>query len=126
MLQELEHIQINIIYLFVLATIGISNLFIYCFFGELASESFGRMADSLYFDSNWQKFSTKLQRSVIIITTNTQRPLYYHGFGMAVLKLETATNVRDFMIFFKDSSKLFTISSMRISYSRSEVFILII
>lgn len=50
------------------------------------------MADCLY-DTNWQMFSIKLQKYVVIMIGNAQKPLYYHGFGVAVLNLVTFTKV---------------------------------
>lgn len=71
------------------------NLFAYCFFGKLATESYSGMATSL-FESNWQLLSLKMRKYVILMIGNAQRPLYYHGFQLAVLDLETFLKVKDF------------------------------
>lgn len=81
------HPDIEIFLLFWCFSISAANLFIYCFFGKLASESYAKMSDSL-FETNWQSLPIDLQKYVVIMIGNGQRPLHYHGFGVAVLNLE--------------------------------------
>lgn len=50
------------------------------------------MADCLY-DTNWQKLPIRLQKYVVLMIGNAQKPLYYHGFGVALLNLETFNGV---------------------------------
>lgn len=68
------------------------NLFFYCYFAKLATESFLKMGDSLY-ESNWTELPFELQKYLIVMIGNMQLPMYYHGFGVAVLNLETFTSV---------------------------------
>lgn len=68
------------------------NIFLYCYFGKMASESFEKVADCIY-DANWPNISVKLQKDVLIMLSNTQRPLSYDGFGVLVLNLQTFTSV---------------------------------
>lgn len=75
---------------------GISNLFIYCFFGKLATESFNQMANSL-FQSDWFNLPIELQKYYIIIIGNAQQSLFYHGFKIVFLDLETFTKVGFFL-----------------------------
>lgn len=77
--------------------VGVSNLFVYCFFGKVATESFATMADSLY-EANWQNLPIELQKYFILMIANANRPLYYHGFNIAILNLETFSKV--FILFF--------------------------
>lgn len=72
---------------------GASNLFLWCFFGKVANESFGEMANCLY-ECNWQDFPIELQKYIIMMIANCQRPLYYHGSRIAILNLETFLKVR--------------------------------
>lgn len=72
---------------------ALSNFFIYCYFGKLATKSFEDMPDLLY-ESNWQTFPIRLQKYIILMIGNMQRPLYYHGFGMVLLDLGTFSKVR--------------------------------
>lgn len=69
-----------------------ANLFVYCYFGMLATKSYMDMSDSMY-ESNWYKLPIQLQTYIILMIENMQRPLYYHGFGMVILDLETFTKV---------------------------------
>lgn len=72
---------------------GVSNLFVFCFFGKMATESFEGMADCIAV-ANWQTLSIGLQKNLVLIMANAQRPLYYHGFHIYFLNLQTFTKVR--------------------------------
>lgn len=72
---------------------GLSNLFVYCYFGKLATKSFESIADCLY-ETNWQDLPIDMQKHFILMIANYQKPIYYHGFGIAVLNLETFVKVR--------------------------------
>lgn len=69
-----------------------SNIFLYCYYGKYSTESYEKMADIL-FESKWIKYPIYLQKYLILMITNTQRPLYYSGFGIAILNLETFSSV---------------------------------
>lgn len=60
----------------------------------MASESYERMADAL-FESNWQSFPSHLQKYLIVFIANAQKPIFFHGFGIAILNLQTFNKVRD-------------------------------
>lgn len=74
--------------------VSCSNLYVYCYFGKNSTDSYGIMSQFL-FESNWFELSVELQRYVILMIGNTQRPLYYHGFGISILNLETFSTVRN-------------------------------
>lgn len=67
-------------------------LFLYCFFGELATNSFAKMPDCV-FKMNWQKLSVRLQKYVILMITDMHIPMHYHGFGVAIMDLRTFIGV---------------------------------
>lgn len=73
--------------------IGTSVLFLYCFFGQMASESYDKMCDCVY-DLNWQKLSPNLQKYLVLMIASMQRPLYYHGFVVVTLDLNLFVRVR--------------------------------
>lgn len=52
------------------------------------------MADCLY-ECNWLELSPELQKYLVIVIRNIQKPIYYHGFGVAVLNLVTFNAVRN-------------------------------
>lgn len=89
--QQLKRFDFSVGLLVSCGLVGVANLF--CYYGKLATQSFEGMSDTL-FESNWPELSVKLQRYFILMVANTQKPVYYHGFGVAVLNLETFTNVR--------------------------------
>lgn len=90
--QQMSNIDFGFfIYMLALLT-GLLNLFLYCFFGKFATHSFEKMIRCLY-EFSWMNLSTDLQKYVIIMIINAQRPIFYHGFRIVTLNLETFTKV---------------------------------
>lgn len=58
----------------------------------MASNSFERMANFVY-DVNWYSLSLEKQKYFILMLLHAQRSLYFHGYGIAVLNLETFCTV---------------------------------
>lgn len=81
--------------MFLLIIAGASNiltLFIYCYFGKMATESFTDMSYCL-FESNWPNLPIKLQKFFILMIADAQLPIHYHGLHIGTLNLETFTKV---------------------------------
>lgn len=74
------------------ASISMLNLLLYCYFGKMATESFEKMSDCVY-ELNWQVLPINLQKYILIMIINMQKSLYYHGFEVAVLNLNTYLRV---------------------------------
>lgn len=89
----MKHIDKNILTILAATTVSSSNLFVYCYFGKLATESYEKMSDCLY-ETKWWELPIELQKYFLLMNINMQRPLCYHGFDVAVLNLETFTQVR--------------------------------
>lgn len=92
-IQQFRHIDFEMCVLLVSTIVVVANLFLYCYYGKLATESFHQIADCLY-EANWINFSIDQQKCVTFMLMHAQIPLYYHGFGIAVLNLETFSGVR--------------------------------
>lgn len=92
--QQLKRPDFTIIITMVALVVGTMNLFIYCYFGKLATESFENMPHLLY-NYNWQDIPVELQRHFVIIIQAMQKQIFYHGFGIAVLNLQTFTSVKN-------------------------------
>lgn len=88
----MKHFDYSMIVHLMAISVSMANLFLYCFYGKMATESYERMAMCLY-ESNWIEQPIHLQKYFILMIGNMQRPLYYHGFGIAVLNLKTFTTV---------------------------------
>lgn len=71
-----------------------ANPFLYCFYSKTTNEIYLKMADHI-FESNWQQLPLDLQKFFPFMIANMQKSLYYHGFKIVVLDLETFRNVRD-------------------------------
>lgn len=76
-------------------------LFGYCYCGMLATESFEKMSDCIYFDLNWQALSLKLKKYCILMIENMQQPIYYHGSGIVILDLYTFIQASVFLLVLK-------------------------
>lgn len=85
--------------LFVLTTVMIDgmNPFTHCYFGKLATDSFAQMSNDL-FEANWVELPVRVQKYFVLMIGNAQIPLYYHGFRMVFLNLETFSKVSRFFI----------------------------
>lgn len=68
------------------------GMFTYYYFGKLATQSYKNMSDCVY-DSKWQQLTHRLQKYIVIMIMNMQKPLYYHGFEVAILDLNTFLRV---------------------------------
>lgn len=69
-----------------------TNTFIYCFFGDLATESVMKIPHSL-FSSNWHELSNECQKFYILLLANSQRPTFFHGLGIMNSSLESYCKV---------------------------------
>lgn len=78
-----------------LSSMAVASIYLYgfCYYGKLATDSFEKMADSLYM-SNWMRFPIHLQKHLILIIQNSRRPIEYQGFfAVFTVNLETFTKV---------------------------------
>lgn len=90
----MEHPDTRVITMAVATPVTLATLFLYCYFGKIASESYAKMADCLC-ECNWENLSLKHQKYFVIMIENAQRPMNYYGFGIAALDLETFTKVNE-------------------------------
>lgn len=63
-----------------------------CYVGSYTTENFLRFGDASY-ESMWYKLPTDLQKYVILIIAEAQRPRVFNGFGVIDLNLMAATKV---------------------------------
>lgn len=63
----------------------------------MASTSFQRMSHDLY-ETNWYHLPIETQKSFVVMIKNAQKPIYYHGFGVAILDLELFRRVSTFAL----------------------------
>ena len=59
----------------------------------MATDSYKQMSDSV-FEMNWPELPNSSQKFIILMIENMQKPLYYHGFGIVNLDLETFAKVK--------------------------------
>lgn len=99
------------------ASCSCSIMFLNCYFGEMATESFSKVADCMY-ESNWQLLQPELQKYIILFIGNAQRPLYYHGFNMAYVNLNTFMKVWMYYSILLIYLKVFLVFSSNSSLSK--------
>lgn len=92
LLQQFKHFDFNVCTVFQSALVCFPNILLYCYFGKLATDSYAAMSKSMY-ESNWQNLPIGLQKYVVLIISNTQIPVFYDGFGIVILNLQTSTSV---------------------------------
>lgn len=90
-LQQFQQQKFDIVMVITTFSVGLVNLLIYCYLGKSATESHGKMSDCIYYNIKWYKLSIELQKHFILMIKNMQKPIYYHGFGVIYLNLETFT-----------------------------------
>lgn len=62
------------------------NIFLYCFVGSLTTSIFWGNADIAY-ESLWYKLPIDLQKYLLLLLVDAQRPIIFHGFGIINLDL---------------------------------------
>lgn len=96
--QQFRDFNYSIVIQFIAIAVGCSNVYVYCNFGKIATQSYANMSRYL-FESNWIEQPIEFQKYFILMIGNTQRALHYHGFGISVLNLETFSTVSGKLFF---------------------------
>lgn len=91
--QQLKHLSFDICIVIIGLLSCTSSPFVYCFFGNMATECYFKMGDCLY-ESNWYNLSNDFKKYFILMIANMHHPLYYHGSEMIILNLTTFQEVR--------------------------------
>lgn len=74
--------------------ISSSNLFIYSYFGQTATENFLIFGSAPY-EAAWIDLPPNLKPFILMIIRDGGIPLQYHGFNLAYLNLTTYTKVHN-------------------------------
>lgn len=90
----MKHPDLNFYMVLMSLLVSGANLFLYCFYGNRSTNDYGQMALDLY-ESNWYTHPVGLQKFFKMIIANAQRPLYYDGFQIVQLNLETYLKVEE-------------------------------
>lgn len=59
----------------------------------MSTQYYEQMIDVLY-ETQWYSMPVRLQKCLIPVIASMQKPLYYSGFGIAVLNLEMLALVK--------------------------------
>lgn len=85
--------KLSIVLLFLDVLIALSDPVIFCYCGAMTTDIFAKYVDRFY-EVHWYDLPVPLQKHLIIIIANLQRPFDYRGFGMVTLNLVTFVNVK--------------------------------
>ena len=79
--------------IFIMAALtGGGILLIYCYVAHKSSECFLQLATILY-NSNWKQMPINLQKLIIIMIIEAQKPILYGAYALFNLNLETFIKV---------------------------------
>lgn len=67
----------------------------FCYFGEQFTHAFSHLNDAIY-KCDWYLLPVETQKMIGMIAINTQRPIYFKGFGNVCWTLETFKKVITF------------------------------
>lgn len=68
------------------------NLFFYNYYGGRSTQNFLDMSN-LLFESKWHILPTHFQKYYLLMIASAQFPLFYHGFHIVNLNLDTFQKV---------------------------------
>lgn len=106
----MQNLGYGVIILLIAIVSNISTLFVYCYFGKLANDSFSDMSYRL-FESNWQQLPLEMQKFFVLMIGNAQQTLHYHGLQIVRLDWETFTKVCTGSKFKQEKLCIWTIKS---------------
>lgn len=92
--QAIKHLDLNSYMVLMALLVSGANLFFYCYYGNRSTNDYAQMSHILY-ESNWNELPVELQKFVKMMIANAQRPLFYHGFHLVILNLETYLKVNE-------------------------------
>lgn len=92
--QKMEHFDADTLMVFVIAMTNILWIYFHCLLGKMVTDRYDEWSNHLY-NSQWYELPIGLQKYVILLLTNMQKPFYFHGFKIYVLNLETFEKVRN-------------------------------
>lgn len=72
-------------------------LYLYCYCGQVSTDSYTSIADRLY-NSEWVSAPIKLRRMYVLMIAHAQKRMYYRGYGVVDLNLETYLRVSIFAL----------------------------
>lgn len=90
--QAIQHFDIALLLLTFTIALSAFNIFLYCYFGKLATDYYAKYADCL-FESNWLALPMDIRKTYVMMIMYARKPLVYHGGNIIVLNLETFLKV---------------------------------
>lgn len=97
--QVIRDIDENLYAAIICVVSGFFILLIFCYFGSTATSDFLKYSDCIY-KLMWYDMPTKLQKTIIVVIGNDQRPIYFVGLRMFSLDLMTFTKATKYFSFF--------------------------
>lgn len=92
--QLIKSMDIRVFVIIFSTLTSIFFIFLYCAVGSFVTNQFLRYADITY-ESIWYEFPIDLQKYLVLIIADAQRPKVFDGLGIIDLNLMTFIKVRD-------------------------------
>lgn len=85
--------QLNMVNVLAALFYSTAYFFSLCYGGEFTTNIFFKYGNRLY-ELEWLNLPVQLQKDVIVMMQNMQRPLIYSGFGLVELTFQSFTKVK--------------------------------
>lgn len=90
--QHSDYLSFDVCSYLLMIFISILSVYVYCYFGKMSTDCFEQLVDCIY-TANWLGQNSNSRKILILIMTNAQQPLYYHGFHIIIINMATFTQV---------------------------------
>lgn len=88
-----KHINPEFFILIFASTVSIATTFPYCYYSAHVSLRMQAIGDSTYISFAWYKFPASVQKNILLIIENSERPKIFSGYGTINCSLETFRKV---------------------------------
>lgn len=85
---------------------SISGMYIYSYFATKVTSQIQIIGDKMY-ETNWNRFPLEFQPFLQPIIIRSQRPLYFHGYGLINCDMATFAKVKTFQKYFSSLNQHF-------------------
>lgn len=107
-IQAVHHLDLSITLMIFCILISGCNLFLYCYYGKHATDSYAAFSDCL-FECNWMMLPVDLQKCFLPMIRSAQKPLSFHGYNMVNLNLNLFGQVTNQKMYYYFAEKTFLI-----------------
>lgn len=86
-MQAIQSFSIEVCFILFALIFTTLVLYLYCYFGKLATDSYRAYANCLY-ECDWTSLPARQQKYFILMIAHAQKPIYYDGWDLVNLDME--------------------------------------